>query len=626
MEKTELVHDAIQAQLESELIAPRTRITGVLIRPVEFAGAALLLLLIILVLIGVLFRYFLSAPIIWIDEAATFTFLWLSMLGSVIAIDRAEHLRLTLFLRFIPEYLQSLVQTFALVCMAGFLLALINPAVEHAIFESVVMSPALDVSQGYRIAAIAFGFILMFAITAFQILKYSSPRDIAISVLIAGLICLLFWLQKPALLNLGQANILIFLVVVSAICLVIGVPIAFCFGIGTLTFLFFSTNLPVSVIIGRMDEGMSHLILLSVPVFVLLGCILDGTGMGKAIVDFLSSLIGHVRAGMSYVLLGSLYLVSGISGSKISDMATVAPALFPEMKRRGNRPSEMVALLATGAVMADTVPPSIVLIVLGSVASLSIAGLFTSGFVIAFVLLMALAIVARWKSGRESLADVKRAPTSLMVRTMIVAAPALVLPFMIRSLIGGGVATATEVSTVAVVYALLVGIVLYGGITPSKFYDMLVETAALSGAIMLIMGTALAAAWALTQTGFASNLAAMMKELPGGWISFMGVTILTFLVLGCLLEGLPALVLLAPLMFPIAKDLGIHGIHYAMVVVVSMNIGLFTPPIGIGFYIACSIGKVEPDEAIKAVWIYLLALIAGLLVIALVPAISIAYL
>jgi hypothetical protein len=113
------------------------------------------------------------------------------------------------------------------------------------------------------------------------------------------------------------------------------VPIAFCFGIGTLAFLAFSTRVPIFVMIGRMDEGMSSLILLSVPVFVLLGCILDATGMGKAIVDFLASLLGHVRAGMSYVLLGSLFLVSGISGSKVSDMATVAPALFPEMKRRG---------------------------------------------------------------------------------------------------------------------------------------------------------------------------------------------------------------------------------------------------------------------------------------------------
>ena len=435
-----------------------------------------------------------------------------------------------------------------------------------------------------------------------------------------------YWSRSRYLITLGQANILIFLVMGTGLCLLMGVPIAFCFGVGTLTFIAFASNTPLSIMIGRMDEGMSNLILLSVPVFVLLGCILDATGMGKAIVDFLSSLIGHVRAGMAYVLLGSLYLVSGISGSKVSDMATVAPALFPEMRRRGNRPSEMVALLATGAVMADTVPPSIVLIVLGSVAGLSIAGLFTSGFVIAFVLMMCLAIVARWKAVKESLQGVRRSPLRTIIKASVIAAPALVLPFLIRAAVGGGVATATEVSTVAVLYALLVGSLIYGRIRASDMYKMLVETAALSGAILLIMGTALAAAWALTQTGFATELAHLMKALPGGWISFMFVSVLVFLSLGCLLEGLPALVLLAPLMFPIAKDLGIHGIHYAMVVVVAMNIGLFTPPIGVGFYIACSIGKVPPDEALKAVWVYLFALVIGLTIIALVPAISVGYL
>jgi tripartite ATP-independent transporter DctM subunit len=329
---------------------------------------------------------------------------------------------------------------------------------------------------------------------------------------------------------------------------------------------------------------------------------------------------------MSYVLLGSLFLVSGISGSKVSDMATVAPALFPEMKRRGHKPREMIALLATGAAMADTVPPSIVLIVLGSVAGVSIAGLFTSGFAIAMVLLLALAVLARFKARHESLGGVRRAPVGLIGRALLIAAPALVLPFLIRIAVGEGVATATEVSTIAVLYALIIGIFLYGGIGLRTFYGMLVETAALSGAILLILGTALAMAWALTQTGFAQQLAAFMGGLPGGWIIFMAMTIVVFLVLGCVLEGLPAIVLMAPLMFPIAKNLGINDIHYSMVVVTAMNIGLMTPPIGIGFYIACKIGNVSPDEAMGAIWPYILALLVGLVLIAAIPGISTVFL
>ena len=407
--------------------------------------------------------------------------------------------------------------------------------------------------------------------------------------------------------------------------LVIGVPIAFCFALGTLAYLTFASHSPVFVMMGRMDEGMSSLILLSVPVFVLLGCILDETGMGRAIVNFLASLLGHVKAGMSYVLLGSMFLVSGISGSKVSDMATVAPALFPEMRRRGHSPAEMTALLATGAAMADTVPPSIVLIVLGSAAGVSIAGLFTAGFVIAMVLLLVLAVLARWKARGEDMAGVRRAGLGVIGRTALVAAPALALPFMIRGMVGGGVATATEVSAIAVVYAFLIGAVLYGGIPARRIVPMLVETVAMSGAILLILGCASAMSWALTQSGFARDLTAVMAGLPGGPAIFLTASVLLFLLLGCVLEGLPAIVLLAPIMFPLARTLGINDIHYSMVIVTAMNIGLMAPPIGIGFYIACKIAGISPDAVMGRIWPYLVALLVGLAVIAAVPAISTAF-
>jgi tripartite ATP-independent transporter DctM subunit len=286
----------------------------------------------------------------------------------------------------------------------------------------------------------------------------------------------------------------------------------------------------------------------------------------------------------------------------------------------------MTALLATGAAMADTVPPSIVLIVLGSTAGVSIAGLFTSGFVIASVLLVVLALLARWKARGEVMEGIRRAPMRTVGKALLVAAPALVLPFLIRSAVGGGVATATEVSTIAVIYAMLVGAVVYGGIRLPRIYTMLTETAALSGAILLILGTASAMAWALTQTGFAAKLVGLVQVMPGGWISFMGVSIAIFMVLGCVLEGLPAIVLMAPIMFPVARSLGINDVHYSMVVVTAMNIGLMAPPIGIGFYIACKIGDTPPDEVMRAIWPYIGALFLGLLIIAAFPILSTAFL
>lgn len=591
-------------------------------RPVELVSALLMVAIVLLLLFGVVSRYVVNLPIVWIEEAASICFIWLAMLGSAIALDRNEHLRLTIFLKVLPERFRSLTEATGLMVVGVFLVALLPVAVEYAYEEWFITSAALHIPNTWRVAAIPVGFCLMLGLLVRHMLRECRPADLIAGFLLVACTGIAFWLLSPVFMQIGNASLGIFLVLLVAVCLAAGVPIAFCFGIGTLSYLAFATYVPTFVMVGRMDEGMSGVILLSVPVFVLLGCVLDETGMGKAIIDFLGSLLGHVKAGLSYVLLTALFIVSGISGSKVSDMATVAPALFPEMKRRGNKPPEMIAQLATGAAMADTVPPSIVLIVLGSVAGISIADLFASGFVVALVLLLVLMALARWRARHESMEGVTRAPMKAVMQLLLIAGPALILPFIIRGSVASGIATATEVSTISVVYGMAIGALLYGGLSMKAIYRMLVETAAMSGAILLILGTALSMAWAITQAGVGQMLADFATSLPGGAISFIAMSILIFLILGCVLEGLPALVLMSPLMFPIAADLGIHAVHYAMIIVVAMNIGLMTPPIGIGFYLACRIGNVAPDDALRAIWPYIFALVGGLVLIAAVPWIS----
>ena len=623
MTSTDSISSALQ--IGPELSPAETAFNRMLSKwmiPLEVVCAALMLSIVVMLFSGVMARYVFSRPLGWIDEAVSLAFIWVAMLGAVLAMHRNEHLRLSMFVDRMPEKLRGIVHAFALVAISAFLVGLIGPSIEHIESEWIVNSPALEIPSGVRVSAIAAGMILMLAVIAAYALKTVSKINLLIASVGIGAFVAVCHALTPNLSQLGLLNILIFLCGLVVLCLVSGVPIAFCFGIGVMAYLAFTGKVPLVVIVGRIDEGMGNIVLVSVPIFVLLGCILDATGMGKAIVDLLAAMIGHVKAGMSYVLLGSLFIVSGISGSKVSDMATVAPALFPEMRRRGNKQSEMVALLATGAAMADTVPPSIVLIVLGSVAGVSIAGLFESGFFVAMVLLLALLVLARWKARNEETGNIQRPGIKAIGRLSLLAAPALVLPFLIRSAVGGGVATATEVSTIAVLYAMLIGQVLYGGIGWKRAYAMLVETAALSGAILLILGTASAMAWAITQSGIVQQLSAFLTTLPGGWIAFMAVTVVVFLILGCLLEGLPAVLLLAPIMFPIAKKLGINEIHYSMVIVCAMNVGLMMPPIGVGFYIACRIGDAKPDDVIIAIWPYIAALLVGVVVIAAVPTLS----
>ena len=276
--------------------------------------------------------------------------------------------------------------------------------------------------------------------------------------------------------------------------------------------------------------------------------------------------------------------------------------------------------------MSETIPPSLVLITIGSVTGVSIAALFTGGLVPALVLAIALAAIARWRGRGEDLSGVRRPPAGEILRAFLVAIPALILPFVIRSAVIEGVATATEVSTIGIAYAVLAGLFIYRQFPWRRLMPMLVETAALSGAILLIIGTATGMAWALTQSGFSKQLAMAMTGMPGGQAGFLAASIVAFVVLGSVLEGIPAIVLFGPLLFPSARAVGVHEVHYAMVVILAMGIGLFAPPFGVGYYAACAIGRVSPDAAMRRIWPYLLAVLAGLVVVAAVPWLSIGFL
>jgi tripartite ATP-independent transporter DctM subunit len=242
------------------------------------------------------------------------------------------------------------------------------------------------------------------------------------------------------------------------------------------------------------------------------------------------------------------------------------------------------------------------------------------------VLAILLCFVVHRRYRRENLGDVKRATARQIGRTFVIALPALALPFLIRAAVVEGVATATEVSTIGIVYSAIVGLVVYRRFDWAALKPMLVSTACLSGAILLIIGTATGMAWGLTQSGFSRSLAAAMTGLPGGAFTFMAASIAAFVVLGSVLEGIPAIVLFGPLLFPIARAVGIHEVHYAMVVILAMGIGLFAPPFGVGYYAACAIGRVEPAEGMRPIWGYMLALVIGTIVVAAVPWISIGFL
>ncbi len=604
-------------------------IKAVVMRVIAMLAVAMLVFESALLFTGVVFRYFLHKPIIWSDELAQSVFIWLCMFGAALALDRHEHMRLTAVVARFSRRAQAWFETLGLVIILVFAAYLIGPGFHHAGGQMVVTSPALNIPDGYRALAIPVGMCLFTFIALSHLLMYSRLVDILTAAVTVAIVGYGLWYFADFLYDLGNLNLVVFFVIVLGACVMSGVPIAFSFGIATLAYIVNIAEVPPSIVVTRIDEGASHLVLLAVPLFVVLGVLLQISGMARMLIDFMSSLLGHIRGGLNYVLLGAMFLVSGISGSKVADMAAVAPALFPEMKRKGADENDLAALLSATGAMTETIPPSLVLITIGAVCGVSISALFIGGLVPALVCTLAIGFVCYLKSRTAEQGTLKRAKAAEIGRTFLWALPVLILPVIIRVCVVEGVATATEVASIGIVYVIIYAILVQlisGGVEKSRIYPMLVESTALSGAILLIIGVATAMAWALTQSGFSSTLVDFMTHIPGGVFGFMTVSIVLFVLLGSVLEGIPAIVLFGPLIFPAAHALNIHEVHYAIVIILAMGIGLFAPPLGVGFYSASAISKVNPDNVIPKMWLYLAVLLVMTFVIAFVPWFSIGFL
>ena len=550
-------------------------------------------------------------------------FVWLSMLGAVVAFQRSEHMRLATLVQWMPPHWQPRLHTLGLVLALISIVVILPAALDHAISQQIVTMATLEVSESFRSSGVLAGCTLLALAIVLQLVRQATLTDALGSVAVAAAVFATLWLCRPLLLSIGNFNLIFFFVILLAVLIVIALPIAFTFILCTVSYLLITTRTPLIVVVSRMEEGMSSMVLLAIPLFVYLGLLIEVTGLARALVSFMASLLGHVRGGLAYVLLGAMFLVSGISGSKAADMAAVAPGLIPEMKRRGMVPGELAAMLGGSAVMTETIPPSLVLIMIGSATGISIGALFQGGLIPAVICTLALVIVVYFRAGRVDVSAMTRPSFRVIMRAFIIALPALALPIVIRTAVVEGVATATEVSVIGVIYTLLIGIVFYRELEWRRMYPILVATVSLTGAVLLILGMAIAMAWALTQSGFARQLVVAMAAMPGGAWGFLAVSILGFIVLGSVLEGLPAILVFAPLLFPASRALGIHDIHYSMVIIIAMGIGLYAPPLGIGYYSACAIAQVPPDESMIRIWPYLGALLLALILIAAVPWFSI---
>lgn len=588
------------------------------VKSAEWISAVFVVAEVVLLLVGVVSRYVFDAPIIWANELAAMIFLWLVSLGAVIALNKGEHMRMTIVVNRMPVFIKRFAERAAGLIVAVVGAVLLVPGISYMYSQAAITTPTLHISGAVEVAGQLVALLLLFYVALRQFFGETTWRELLVLVGVGLLLLAGFWQMENLFYEIGNWTLVIFFVGIVGVCIVGGVPIAFAFAIATISYINFTSTTPLSVVISQMDQGMASLELLAVPMFIVLGMLLELSGIANALISMLTAMVGRRRGGLSYVLIFAIYLISGISGSKAADQAAVAPVLLPEMKKRGVPNGEIVAQLASAAAMSETIPPSLVLIIVGAVTGVSTAALFSGGLMPALVAAIGLVLLIFFRTRQHTPVGEKVSKQEIG-RRIFIAIPAMILPFLIRYAVLAGIATPTEVATVGVAYTVFVGIFVYRQFNWRRLFPILVGTASLSGAILLIIGAASAMAWALTQAGFAQALTNIMVSIPGGKIGFMSASIVLFIILGSVLEGLPAMVLFGPLLFPIAQQIGINDVQYALVAILAMGIGLFSPPFGVGFYQTCLISGASSDEALGRIWPYMGTLVAALILVASVP-------
>ena len=401
--------------------------------------------------------------------------------------------------------------------------------------------------------------------------------------------------------------------------LVLGVPVAYTVGTAALIGLWWSGAYPLTIIVQQVFLSVDSFVLLAIPLFILAGALMETGGIAVRLVRFAQALIGWIRGGLAMAVVIAEYIFSGISGSTIADVSAIGATMIPPMTRAGYRAEEAVSVVAAASAMGILVPPCILMIVIGSIANVSVAALFIGGFIPAIVLAVAIMVYIYVQARRSGMAPARRASLGDLGRSFLDALIPLGLPVIIFGGILGGIVTPTEAAAVAVFYAAIVGLFVYREIRWSELPEILIQSAVVTAAVCFLLGTAAVVAWILAVQQVPVALLRAMTAMSAGPTAFLIFTALLFIILGAVLEGLPAVVILLPTFLPVVKQFNIDLVHYSIVVVAATGIGLFLPPIGVGLFIACGIANVSVDRVVRPMLPYVLFLCLGLLLVILFP-------
>ncbi len=572
------------------------------------------------VFLSVIYRYALHSPLDWAEEVAEAMMVALVFIGAATVLARRGHASIETLRALCPQPWISALDHVSRWIMFGVAAGLLVSAV-YLMQDSAGQTTPLGLPQEVFTYPLVAGSSLMVLFALWAAL--SGPWVTTLSTFLglsSALAVVLLW-------NAYVPNALVptpLLVVGGFIAsLVIGVPIAFALGLASLLYFVIDPSMPMLVYSQQVMAGAQSFVLLAIPFFVLAGLAMEANGMSSRLIELLVRMFGRMRGGFNVIMILATAFFSGISGSKLADIAAVGSILMPAIRRTRQDPNDAAGLLASTAVMSETIPPCINVIIFGFVANVSIGGLFLAGLVPAAVLAAALLVVAVLY-GRRVDPDQAFERRRSMPRLVGGAVVALLMVLMIGRGVTSGIATSTEVSAFAVVYALLVGGLAFRELSPAKIMDLFVRAASMTGGILFIVAVASSLSYALTIEQIPQHLADHLVDIGQAYgpRTFLVIAVFVMIAFGAVLEGAPALIIFGPLLTPIATQLGLSPLHFGTVMVIAMGLGLFSPPFGLGLFATCAITETRMQDVVRPMAKYFLVLFLTLLLLVYVPQFS----